>query len=91
MDTEQRGKSNKTILRIRFTLRKRPAGGRTERGTAREEIKGWGGRGRGTAKQRRQRKKKGIQVNDVDRACWVGDIEPPLVWREEEHWVTKGS
>lgn len=83
--TQGRGEqSNTTTLCAGFTLRRRAAGGRTERGTEREEIKGWGGRDRGTVKQRRQRKKRGIQVSDVDHACWVEHVEPPLVRKEEE-------
>lgn len=52
-----------------------------ERKREREEIKGWGGSDRGTVMQRKQRKKRGIQVSVVDYACWAGHTEPPLVWR----------
>lgn len=48
------------------------AGGATYR--EREEMKGWGGSDTGTLKQRRQRKKRGIQVSVLDHACWGWDF-----------------
>ena len=57
----------------------------------REEIKGWCGTDRGTAKQRKPRKKRGIQVSVVDYACWAGHFDPPLVLRERETLGEKGQ
>lgn len=45
----------------------------------RGEIKGWGGSEKRTAKQRKQRKKQGIQVSVVDYTCWAGHCDPTLV------------
>lgn len=42
---------------------------REDRKKERKEIKGWCGTDSGTAKQRKQRKKRGIQVSVVDYAC----------------------
>lgn len=63
---------------------------REDRKREREEIKGWGGSDRGTVKQRRQRKKRGIQVSVLDHACWAGHFDSPLVCREKATLGEKG-